>query len=140
MPMRNADDWSIATGMVDGNRTIIRVLSQLPEADERAERPLLIHVTWTYGETLIGMPDAATLDTIETFEETIFASIDQQDWATEVAAITGNGARQWRFYTDDGDNFVAQFSAALADHPVYPIELEGIPDPEWQGLRELQPG
>ncbi|MES2057799.1 MAG: DUF695 domain-containing protein [Pseudomonadota bacterium] len=140
MPTRNADDWSIATGMVDGNRTIIRVLSALPEADERAERPLLIRVTWTYGETLTGMPDPAALDTIETFEETIFASIDQQDWATEVAAITGNGAKQWRFYTDDGDNFVARFSAALENHPIYPIELEGIPDPEWQGLRELQPG
>ncbi len=139
MPERSADDWTIAAGKVGSNRTIVRALRQLPPKQDRAERPLLIRVTWTYPDTLSGMPDATTLDEIENFEAALFASLDQQDWATEVAAITGNNAKQWRFYCADGDDFVERFHAALDGHPVYPIELEGINDAEWRGLRDLLP-
>ena len=139
MPTRNADDWVIATGMAGGKRTIIRALSEIPSALERGDRTILILITWTYDDTATGMPDVTTLDTIEDFEAAIFASIDQDDWATEAAAITGNGAKQWRFYCADENDFVARFSAALDGHPVYPIELEAIADPEWQALRELHP-
>ena len=140
MPVRKAEDWTLAQGKADGNTTIIRALARVPLAEQRAARPVLVMVTWDYdGAATAGMPDRATYERIEGFEEALFAALDAEDWATEAAAITGNGAKQWRFYATDGEHFARRFTAALAEHTAFPVELEAADDPEWQGLREVQP-
>jgi hypothetical protein len=140
MAKREAADWTLAQGKAGGNTTIIRALARVPLAEQRSARPVLVLVTWEFdGAATAGMPDRATYDRITDFEEVIFDSIAAEDWATEAAAITGNGAKQWRYYTNDGEDFAKRFSEALDGHPRYPVELEAAPDPEWQGLREVQP-
>lgn len=140
MPQRKAEDWTLAQGKAGGNNTIVRALARVPLAEQRDARPVLVTLTWSYdGEATAGMPPRAIYDRIEGFEETLFAALDEEDWATEAAAITGNGARQWRFYTADAEDFMARFSATMIGHPLYPIELAATPDAAWQGLREVQP-
>lgn len=145
MPKRNAEDWTLAQGKAGGNATIIRALARVPLIEQRRARPVLVSITWAYdGEATGGMPPRAVYDRIEGFEAIVFAALDADaakgsDWATEAAAITGNGARQWRFYTADAEDFIARFTAALAGETIYPIELEAVDDPEWQGLRDVQP-
>ncbi|MEN2786290.1 DUF695 domain-containing protein [Sphingomonas qilianensis] len=140
MPKRNAADWTLAQGKAGGHATIVRALARVPLAEQRAARPVLVTITWSFdGEASAGMPSRAVYDRIEGFEEVLFGALDEEDWATEAAAITGNGARQWRFYTTDAEDFGARFRAALVGHAVYPVELEATPDPDWQGLREVQP-
>ena len=140
MPIRNAEDWTLAQGKAGGNNTIVRALARVPLIEQRKARPVLVSITWAYdGEATAGMPSRALYDRIEGFEQVLFAALDAEDFATEAAAITGNGARQWRFYTADAEDFIARFTAALAGETVYPIELEAIDDPEWQGLRDIQP-
>ena len=140
MPRRNAADWTLARGKAGGNDTIVRALARVPLADRRRDRPVLVSITWAYdGEATGGMPSRALYDRIEGFEVRLFAALDAEDFATEAAAITGNGARQWRFYTADAEEFIARFTAALTGETVYPIELEAVDDPEWQGLRDVQP-
>ena len=117
----------------------MRALSKVPTAAERGDRNVLILVTWTYRDSESGMPDGAILAAIETFETALFASLHADDWASEAAAITGNGAKQWRFYTEDAQDFMTRFTAAMTGHPVYPIEIEAHADPEWQALQELHP-
>ena len=140
MPKRNAADWTLAQGKAGGNNTIVRALARIPLLEQRAARPVLVTITWAYdGEATAGMPPRAIYDQMEGFEEVLFGALDEGDWATEAAAITGNGARQWRFYAVDAEDFEVRFSAALTGHALYPIELEATSDPEWQGLREIQP-
>ena len=140
MPTRKAEDWTLAQGKAGDNMTIVRALARVPLAEQRAARPVLVTITWSYdGEASAGMPSRALYDRMEGFEEVLFAALDESDWATEAAAITGNGARQWRFYTADAEDFIARFTAALAGETIYPIELEAVDDPEWQGLRDVQP-
>jgi len=140
MPKRNAADWTLAQGKAGGNNTIVRALARIPLLEQRAARPVLVTITWAYdGEATAGMPPRAIYDQMEGFEEVLFGALDEGNWATEAAAITGNGARQWRFYAADAEDFEARFSAAFTGHTLYPIELEAAPDPDWQGLREIQP-
>lgn len=140
MPTRNAEDWTLAQGKAGGHNTIVRALARVPLIEQRKARPVLVSITWAYdGEATAGMPSRGVYDRIEGFEQVLFAALDAEDFATEAAAITGNGARQWRFYTADAEDFIARFTAALAGETVYPIELEAIDDPEWQGLRDIQP-
>ena len=140
MPKRNAEDWTLAQGKADGHNTIVRALARVPLTEQRRARPVLVSITWAYdGEATAGMPSRALYDRIEGFEEKLFAALDAEDFATEAAAITGNGARQWRFYTAHAEDFIARFTAALAGETVYPIELEAVDDPDWQGLRDVQP-
>lgn len=140
MPIRNPEDWTLAQGKAGGNGTIIRALARVPLAEQRAARTVLVSITWAYdGEATGGMPPRAVYDRIEGFESVLFGALDEGDWATEAAAITGNGARQWRFYTADAEVFIARFTAALTGETIYPIELEAVDDPEWQGLRDVQP-
>ncbi|QQV76997.1 DUF695 domain-containing protein [Sphingomonas aliaeris] len=140
MPVRNPEDWTLAQGKAGGNGTIIRALARVPMAEQRAARPVLVSITWAYdGEATGGMPPRPVYDRIEGFENVLFAALDEGDWATEAAAITGNGARQWRFYTANAEDFIDRFTKALAGETIYPIELEAVDDPEWQGLRDVQP-
>ena len=140
MPKRNAEDWTLAQGKAGGHNTIVRALARVPLAEQRKARPVLVSITWAYdGEATAGMPSRALYDRIEGSEEKLFAALDAENFATEAAALTGNGARQWRFYTADAEDFIARFTTALAGETVYPIELEAADDPDWQGLRDIQP-
>ena len=55
----------------------------------------------------------------------------------QVACLTGNHQKEWRYYTHDVEAFLDAFNACLAGHPAYPLQLRA--DPDWNALSGLQP-
>ena len=41
----------------------------------------------------------------------------------QVACLTGNHQKEWRYYTHDVEAFLDAFNACLAGHPAYPLQL-----------------
>ena len=57
----------------------------------------------------------------------------------QVACLTGNHQKEWRYYTHDVEAFLDAFNACLAGHPAYPLQLRTYKDPDWNALSGLQP-
>ena len=56
----------------------------------------------------------------------------------QVACLTGNHQKEWRYYTHDVEAFLDAFNACLAGHPAYPCSC-AYKDPDWNALSGLQP-
>jgi hypothetical protein len=53
--------------------------------------------------------------------------------------VTGKGACEWRFYSNDNHEFLALLNRALAGQPKYPIDVMHRLDPKWLEYRRLKP-
>ncbi|MCR2535877.1 DUF695 domain-containing protein, partial [Salmonella enterica] len=90
----------------------------------------LVIISWPYTGIENGMPNEADKQSTNAFEEAIERGFDDSAMAVQVACLTGNHQKEWRFYTHDVEAFLDAFNACLAGHPVYPIQLHMYKDPE----------
>lgn len=132
------EQWFVAEAEHDGLPLMIRAMANMPAAKVRSQYPVQVRVFWTYPHDGSGMPDEDTAGQMDELLDSVDASLEQDAWAMEVAAITGAGAKEWRFYAREGQEFAELFSASLAGKPRYPLELQAYDDPDWDGLGELQ--
>jgi hypothetical protein len=128
------DLWTVGTADQDGQPIIIRVRSQMPDAAARQGHAQLIVVGWPYDGVATGLPGAEDNASMQAFEDTIEAGLEQSGVGVQVASLTGAGHKEWRYYAADADAFVAALNASLVGHPTYPLEIEMFDDADWQGL------
>lgn len=110
-------------------------MSEVPPIEITGANPSLIMARWAYDGD--GMPDGDTHGTIVEFEDAVFASMEQGGWGIEAISLTGEGTKEWRFYTGDVSHFMAQFTNALAGHSPYPLDFQSFEDPDWSALQEF---
>ncbi|WP_428682098.1 DUF695 domain-containing protein [Sphingopyxis sp.] len=117
-----------------------RYRSGMPSSADRALFSNLIIIRWQYADTGAGsLPDDETLDAMTEFEDAVLDAADyEKHWGSGVAVVTGDGAREWRFYTPDTAEFMANFNRVLAGKQALPLEFQAFDDPEWIALTELQ--
>ncbi len=133
------DNWSLSEGRVDGLPLIVRMRSKLPAQPDREIHQHLIIISWPYAATGSGMPQDEDNQLHTQFEDALEKANQSRDFGVQAACITGNGLKEWRYYTHDTDEFMAGLNESLIGHPVYPLELQVFKDPEWNALSELLP-
>ncbi len=133
------DVWSVGETYVNGLANIVRTRCNLPAPAERALFKDLVIIGWAYDADETGMPnrddDRATIY----FEDALEAAVEQKDLGVLVVSITGNGSKEWRYYTQDTELFLDALNGGLQGHPEYPIEIALYEDPDWAGLAEFVP-
>jgi len=136
--MAGFETWTTSETQTEDGLLSIRNRAALPPPMKRAKLPHLILIGWGYepdGEG--GMPTAAELKQMAAFEAAVEKALDADGAGFPVASITGEGAREWRYYAADPDAFMDALNDALDGHPEYPIEFVAYDDPEWDALAEL---
>jgi hypothetical protein len=134
-----SDSWTLAQWEGEDGLILVRTRDRAPDDAERAAFPVAIRIVWPFEDDGDDLPDDATFDHMETFENALHRAAEVGGWAIGVAAITGGGHKEWLFYAADADEFAGELNAALAGHPIYPISFEAESDPEWLTFAELQP-
>lgn len=153
MPIYPEDSWVAGRAQVNGHELVIRARAQRPTAELRAACPHLLIVTWKFGETSTGMPtaeeDARVLELEASLDAGMYAGmhagmhagvhagIDGTEAGVLAAVITGNGGKEWLYYTSDPDRFMEAFNLAVSGREPYPLAFEGLVDTEWKALAEL---
>lgn len=66
------------------------------------------------------------------FEEAIDELTAQNGHSELVQVSTGNGMKEWLFYSRDQAAFMELMNTLLRGHPMYPLEIKFYADPEWQ--------
>ena len=132
------DSWTMATGQIDGRKVLARFRSSLPNPVDMDLLPYLVLLTWSYDSSESGMPGSDTTDRMTDLEAILENSVEKNS-GDLVACITGNGRKEWRYYTYDTDRFMDKLNRGLSGHARFPIEITFHEDPEWRALKELDP-
>jgi len=123
--------WATATS-TNGERVIVfRFVSKLGTGTRRAHQRERIFLVWRF-ESETGMPCNQDVQRMDDLEDALAPSVEADDFATLALVSTGNGLREWTYYADSSDEFMARLNVALSGLPPFPIEIHDAPDPEWQ--------
>lgn len=91
-----------------------------------------VEATWQYEPDIKGMPDEHTSELMEQVEESIENILAKDPIAVLTGIYTGEGARDYVFYTLSLHIFQKKFNEALADFPELPLSFSAEEDPQWE--------
>ena len=96
-----------------------------------------VEVTWKYNSDETGMPDFATSTLMESVTEELKKTFYKDPVAVMTGIYTGDGERNWIFYTFKTDLFGKVFNKALASYELLPITIYVETDSEWCEYQEM---
>lgn len=97
-----------------------------------------IEITWKYEPEADGMPDVATSSLMEEVQDALQADFMKDPVAVLTGIYTGNGERNWVFYTMSVKIFERKLNEDLAKFDVLPLTLYVENDPEWNEYNEMR--
>lgn len=116
--------------MVTGRRDVVKFRSN-PRFKIRIE------VTWKYEGDTSGMPDTATSELMEQVQEALQAEFRKDPVAVLTGIFTGDGKRDWIFYSLSTHIFGKKLNEALAPFPLLPLTVYCENDPAWEEYDEM---
>jgi hypothetical protein len=132
----SADDqavWStaVATRPSDGHRLIYRYRSEFGRSFKRSSYPDRVSIAWTY-KSADGMPSKAERESMDRLENLLAPYVEQTSLSMLVLVSTGEGLREWVYYSKSQNDFMARVNEALRGLPRFPVEIDLWKDPEWK--------
>ena len=97
-----------------------------------------IEVTWKYNSDISGMPDFETSSLMEEVQTSIEDTFKKDPIAVLTGIYTGDGERNWIFYTLSTNIFGKKFNEALQSFELLPITIYAENDPEWNEYQEMK--
>jgi hypothetical protein len=129
--------WRAARASWGGADYLLRTRESLPDPTVRSHWNKVEFVRWALSSSPSGMPEPAENERCLEFEATLESHVTRVGVGVLVAVVTGNGTKEWRFYTPSHDDFMRALNEALAGKPKFPIEISSFVDDQWLALTEL---
>ncbi|MFH1998218.1 MAG: DUF695 domain-containing protein [Planctomycetota bacterium] len=128
----NADEnWSVATGQDNGKSLVFRIRTAPPDGVTKKEYCQLVVILWKCDGGENGMPNSADNQKMVLLEDLMDRAIEDSGQAFLTVVVTGNGVKEWQWYTKSEAEFMSLLNRALSGHEVFPIQISAQPDPEW---------
>jgi hypothetical protein len=139
MDDKNQERWGEKRGALDNGLPFsVRFREDLPDEREIKKLSTLIVVSWLLESADgNGLPNEDELDEMEFFENLMDEALVEKGTARLMTVFTGEGVREWQFYTDDEEFFMRKFNEAMEGKPVLPIEIEAFEDENWDAYRDF---
>lgn len=120
------------TVMVTGRRDVDKFRSN-PRFNIRVE------VTWDYSSeaTPTGMPADSTAELMEEVQDALQKEFKRDPVAVLTGIYTGDGRRDWIFYTLSTHIFGRKLNEVLAPFPLLPLNIYCENDPGWEEYDEM---
>lgn len=99
-----------------------------------------VDVGWDYGGRPDGMPDEEDARLMEDATEALHKELKKTKAVVMTGIYTGDGRRDWVFYTRDLGLFQSIFNRALAGVDSMPLQIEAEEDPGWEEYLEMRSG
>lgn len=136
--LRISDDWWTAPAESDNGHLILvtgrRAMDNIIETGLYRYR---VEVTWPYEGDNKGLPNYADSKMMEQVTDALNECFDKDPVAILTGIYTGDGQRNWVFYTRSLHIFQRKFNEALTPFPNLPLQFEAEEDPDWQEYREM---
>ena len=133
-----SDDWWTAPAEGEkGNLVLVTGRRSLDNVIQTGLYRYRVEVTLPYDGDSKGLPSYADSKVMEQVTDALNESFDRDPVAVLTGIYTGDGQRNWVFYTRSLHIVQRKFNEALQDLPALPLEFEAEEDPDWQEYREM---
>jgi hypothetical protein len=125
-------NWTLSRIKDNGYIVFFRYLTKTPKNIKLKDYPYMISIFWSY--PIVDGSGFPSKDILKAHEdiETSLNILDDHINSFYVAQITGNGRKEWIWYTRNIDIWWEQFIKALKGHPKYPLDIETDKEPNWE--------
>ena len=130
------DWWTAPAESENGELIIVTGRNGVEPARETGKYINRIEVTWKYAEA--GMPSLEDSKLMEAVTESLNKVLNADPIAVMTGIFTGEGERNWVFYTRSMHLFSSKFNTALADLPLIPFTFYADADPDWEAYDEMK--
>lgn len=133
------EEWWSAPAESDNGRTIIVTGRDFMDKEiSSGKYDVRIEVSWNYASLPDGMPDGESARILEEVTDALSEALKKEKGVVMTGIYTGDGKREWIFYSKNPRIFSSVFNRALEPFPVLPLEIEAYSDPDWEEYREMR--
>lgn len=126
------DWWSSPTESENGRLVIVTGHGKLDNVRATDEYTIKVEVSWLYPALPDGMPQPSVEKLMEEATDALLKEFKTGEVAVCTAIITGDGQRDWVFYTRNLRSFGRVLNRALAPLPQMPLQFSAVDDPNWE--------
>ena len=130
--------WTAPTESESGATVLVTGRDYMDEIMAKGKFPYRVTVSWDYNRRPDGMPEDADAVMMEKATDAMQEEFRKDKVAYMTGIYTGDGRRDWVFYTGNLNIFGKVFNRALADLDTMPLLIEAESDPEWNEYREMR--
>lgn len=138
--MENDSWWTAPAESENGKLIMVTGRRDVAKFRSNPRFTIRIEVTWKYGDEnadATGMPDKSTSELMEQAQDAIQAVLKKDPVAVLTGVFTGDGRRDWVFYSLSTHIFGKKLNEALAELPMLPITVYCENDPAWLEYDEM---
>lgn len=132
------DWWTAPTESDNGNLIMVTGRRDIENFKNNPKFNIRIEVTWKYKSDKSGMPDFETSTLMEAVQTSIENTFKKDPIAVLTGIYTGDGERNWIFYTLSTNIFGKKFNEALQLFELLPITIYAENDPDWNEYQEMK--
>lgn len=134
----NNDWWTSPTESENGNLIMVTGRRDIDTFRNNPKFSIRVEVTWKYNSDSSGMPDIETSELMEKVQEALTETFRKDPIAVLTGIYTGDGERNWVFYTLSTNIFGRKLNEALASFELLPITIYCENDPNWEEYSEMK--
>lgn len=133
------DWWTSPTEGPDGKTIIVTGRRDVAAFRNKGKYTIRVTVAWPYTPAdAAGFPDDETARLMEQVTDAFHEGLKGKTTAILTGIYTGDGSREWVFYTFSTDTFGKFLNRVLAPLPLLPLEISAENDPEWEEYDEMK--
>ncbi len=131
--------WTAPAEADNGNLIMVTGRENIGHVKETGVFTYRVEVTWPYDDPdPKGMPGYETSCLMDQVNEALQATFDSDPVAVNTGIYTGDGSRNWVFYTRSLHIFQRKLNEVLAPFPQLPLSFEAYDDPDWEEYAEME--
>lgn len=131
--------WSTPMEGESGRTVMVTGRDNLDKQRDSGKFPYLVRVSWDYNALPDGMPDESDAELMGRVAEALETGFRKDKVAYITAIITGEGKRDWLFYTGNLNIFGKVFNRSLETVPeTVPFVIEAESDPQWSAYLDIR--
>ena len=130
--------WTAPTESESGATVLVTGRDYLDDIIAGGKYIYRITVSWDYNRLPNGMPEDEDAKLMEKATDALQAAFKKDKVAYMTGIYTGDGRRDWIFYTKNLNIFNKVFNIALAALDTMPLAIEAEADPEWNEYKEMR--
>lgn len=130
--------WTYPAESDDGKTIIVTGRDDIEKWQKPGKFPVRVIVSWDYEAKDDGMPTDKDANLMEEATDALLSEFKKDKCAVMSGIYTGNGRRDWVFYTHNLNIFGKVFNRALENVAEMPLKFDASEDPEWEEYHEMR--
>lgn len=130
--------WTAPTESESGATILVTGRDYMDEIIEKGKYIYRITVSWDYNRLPNGMPEDGDARQMEKATDALQEAFKKDKVAYMTGIYTGDGRRDWVFYTKNLNIFNKIFNMALSDLDQMPLVIEAEEDRDWEEYKEMR--